>query len=402
MTKTKEITLNGFQRLDYVQIAPKGSLVAISGRNAQGKSSVLDGLEATIIGHNKRDVPRPVREGKKNAENLHVLDNGMQLIRKYKEDGSSTLTGKTADGQKVAQATLNGMLGALGMDAGAFPLLDDKKQLAAVLNLVDLPFDPAELAVERKQVFEERTRVNTRVGDFEAQLKQYEALPEDLPATEISVSELLGEYRKFETAQQERAKYLTDLNESQYKVQDLERQLAAARDHLAKVTEFLGNVSDYSADLETLRGQIDGAEETNRLVRKKQERGSLQFQYEATTEQAKALTQKITDIDQKKSDGLSAANFPVPGMSFDDEGVLLHGRPFRKASTREQTIASARLIIASDPELKVMIIRNGSDLDNDGIQELQNLGDESGFQIWVEFVDESGEFGWTIEDGKNA
>lgn len=401
MTKTKEITLNGFQRLDYVQIAPKGSLVAISGRNAQGKSSVLDGLEATIIGHNKRDVPRPVREGKKNAENFHVLDNGMQLIRKYKEDGSSTLTGKTADGKKVAQATLNGMLGALGMDAGAFPLLDDKKQLAAVLNLVDLPFDPAELALERKQVFEERTRVNTRVGDFEAQLKQYETLPEDLPAAEISVSELLDQYR---AGQDENAK-IQDAKKMVFdwadRVAQIEKELQTARDYY---DEALRNPDQKreQIDLAEIQVKIDGAEETNRLVRKKQERGSLQFQYEATTEQANALTKKIADIDQKKSDGLAAANFPVPGMSFDDEGVLLKGRPFRKASTREQTIASARLIIASDPELKVMIIRNGSDLDNDGIQELQDLGDESGFQIWVEFVDESGEFGWTIEDGKNA
>ncbi|WP_426734462.1 hypothetical protein [Glutamicibacter sp. 2E12] len=401
MAKTQEITLNGFQRLDYVQIAPKGSLVAISGRNAQGKSSVLDGLEATIIGHNKRDVPRPVHEGKKAAENIHVLDNGMQLIRKYKADGSSTLTGKTADGTKVAQATLNGMLGALGMDAGAFPLLDDKKQLAAVLNLVDLPFDPAELALDRKQIFEERTRVNTRVGDFEAQLKQYEEFPDDLPAAEVSVSELLDQYRAGQEVNTKISNTVRSVQHWESEAERLKRELADVERKAVEASEDASKLPE-EVDLAEIQLKIDGAEETNRLVRKKQERGSLQFQYEATAEQAKALTQKIADIDKKKSDGLAAANFPVPGMSFDDEGVLLHGRPFRKASTREQTIASARLIIASKPELKVMIIRNGSDLDNDGIQELQNLGDENGFQIWVEFVDESGEFGWTIEDGKIA
>lgn len=409
MAKTTEATFTDFQRLEYVQIAPRGALVAISGRNAQGKSSILDGLEATIIGHNKRDVPRPVREGQKTAEVVNVLDNGMTLVRKYKADGSSSLTGKTSDGSKVAQATLNGMLGALGMDAGAFSLLDDKKQLAVVLDLVDLPFDPAALAADQKAIFEQRTFINRKAKELEAQVARYGELPA-APAAEVSVSELVAQHR----AGQEWAAEIKAATENvtfwDTKIADDEEQLKAliAQIETSKLRREVAKarVSEYATkpvpDLDELQQRIDTAEETNRTVRTAKEKANLAFQLEATQEQADDLTKQLEALDKQKADGLAAAAFPVEGMSFDEEGVLLNGRPFRKASTREQTIASAKMIIASDPELRVMIVRNGNDLDSDGLAELEALGDAHDFQIFAEFVDESGEFGWTIEDGKVA
>lgn len=401
MAKTTEATFTDFQRLEYVQIAPRGALVAISGRNAQGKSSILDGLEATIIGHNKRDVPRPVREGQKTAEVVNVLDNGMTLIRKYKADGSSSLTGKTSDGSKVAQATLNGMLGALGMDAGAFSLLDDKKQLAVVLDLVDLPFDPTKLAADQKAIFEQRTFINRKAKELEAQVARYGELP-SAPAAEVSVAELLAEHQAAQASARLWEQAERDVRETALKIEMIEAELKAAREHHAKVTDYFGKLEAPTVDLDELQQRINTAEESNRAVRTAKEKANLAFQLEATQEQADDLTKQLEALDRQKADGLAAANFPVDNMTFDEEGVLLNGRPFRKASTREQTIASAKMIIASDPELRVMIVRNGNDLDSDGLAELEALGDASDFQIFAEFVDESGEFGWTIEDGKVA
>ena len=407
MAKTTEATFTDFQRLEYVQIAPRGALVAISGRNAQGKSSILDGLEATIIGHNKRDVPRPVREGQKTAEVVNVLDNGMTLVRKYKADGSSSLTGKTSDGSKVAQATLNGMLGALGMDAGAFSLLDDKKQLAVVLGLVDLPFDPAALAADQKAIFEQRTFINRKAKELEAQVARYGELPA-APAAEVSVVELAEEIRAAEGLARQQTDDHQELARANAEIDRINTEIA----RLTKLREAAEVDHDHASDridnhaplpdVDALRQRMATAEETNRAVRTAKEKANLAFQLEATQEQADDLTKQLEALDKQKADGLAAAAFPVEGMSFDEEGVLLNGRPFRKASTREQTIASAKMIIASDPELRVMIVRNGNDLDSDGLAELEALGDAHDFQIFAEFVDESGEFGWTIEDGKVA
>lgn len=400
MAKTTEATFTDFQRLEWVQIAPNGALVAISGRNAQGKSSILDGLEATLMGHNKRDVPRPVRDGQKTAEVVNVLDNGMTLIRKYKADGSSSLTAKAKDGSKVSQATLSGMLGAFGMSTGVFDLMDDKKQLAAVLDIVKLDFSPSVLAAERKAIFEQRTLINGRANDLEAQVKRYGDLPA-APAAEVSVVELAEQVRAAEDQERKQATDRVQLRAAQDLVANLEAQLATARESLESATKWVA-AHQPLPDVEALRNQMSTAEETNRAVRTAKEKANLVFQLEATRDQADDLTKQIEALDKRKADGLAAADFPVDNMTFDEEGVLLNGRPFRKGSTRERTLAAARLIIASDPELHVMTVPNGNDLDSEGLAELEALGDAHDWQIWAEFVDESGEFGWTIEDGKVA
>lgn len=402
--KIISLTTTNYKRAKFAEIKPDpdGNLVIVAGKNGAGKSSILDSIAAALGGANSKTTPKPIRDGEDRAE-IVLETEDLTVTRVFTPSGSRlTLTSKDGAKYPKAQQKLDELVGKLSLDPLAFTLLDDKKQLAQLLDLVELPFDPEAIEAERKDVFAERTLVNNRVKEFKAALSQYAELPADLPTTEVSVSELLGEYRKFETAQQERAKYLTDLNESQYKVQDLERQLAAAREHLAKVTDFLGNVSDYSADLESLRGQIDGAEETNRLVRKKQERGSLQFQYDATTDQAQALTAKLDEIDKTKADGLAAAQFPVDGLGFTEEGVTYQGVPFKQASTAEQIRVSMAMAIALNPALRVIRISDGSLLDSDSLALVEETAREHDFQIWVEMVEGNHEGAYTIVDGEVA
>lgn len=402
--KIISLTTTNYKRAKFAEIKPDpdGNLVIVAGKNGAGKSSILDSIAAALGGANSKTTPKPIRDGEDRAE-IVLETEDLTVTRVFTPSGSRlTLTSKDGAKYPKAQQKLDELVGKLSLDPLAFTLLDDKKQLAQLLDLVELPFDPEQLESSRKEVFSERTLVNNRVKEFKAALAQFGELPADLPATEVSVSELLGEYRKFETAQQERAKYLTDLNESQYKVQDLERQLAAAREHLAKVTDFLGNVSDYSAELESLRGQIHGAEETNRLVRKKQERGSLQFQYDATTDQAQALTAKLDEIDKAKADGLAAAQFPVDGLGFTEEGVTYQGVPFKQASTAEQIRVSMAMAIALNPTLRVIRISDGSLLDSDSLALVEETAREHDFQIWVEMVEGNHEGAYTIVDGEVA
>ena len=41
---------DSFKRLRAVDITPRGDMVMITGRNAQGKSSVLDSIQAALAG----------------------------------------------------------------------------------------------------------------------------------------------------------------------------------------------------------------------------------------------------------------------------------------------------------------------------------------------------------------
>ena len=54
-TKILKLTAENLLRLKAVEITPDGELVVVGGRNAQGKTSVLDAIEMALGG--KRKIP---------------------------------------------------------------------------------------------------------------------------------------------------------------------------------------------------------------------------------------------------------------------------------------------------------------------------------------------------------
>ena len=66
--KIIRLTAENVKRLRAVEITPDGTLQVVTGRNAQGKSSVLDAIWLALGGGTAaRDTPRPVRDGEERA-----------------------------------------------------------------------------------------------------------------------------------------------------------------------------------------------------------------------------------------------------------------------------------------------------------------------------------------------
>ena len=401
--KVISLTTTNYKRAKHVEIKPDpdGNLVIVAGKNGQGKSSVLDSIAAALGGANSKTTPKPIRDGEDRAE-IVLETEELTVTRVFTPSGSRlTLTSKDGAKYPKAQAKLDELVGNLSMDPLAFTLLDDKKQLAQLLDLVDLPFDPEQLEAERKQVFDERTAVNRRVKEFESALAQFGELPADLPTAEVSVSELLSEYHEARNKNEvlQRSQQFAESLHAQ--IEQLEEQLAKAKNDLS---EALASVDPNAkpTDLTTIQAQIDGAEETNRLVRKAQERGALAFQYEAAKGQANQLTAKLDQIAKTKADGLAAAEFPVDGLGFTEEGVTYQGVPFKQASSAEQIRVSMAIAIALNPKLKVIRIQDGSLLDTDSLALIEETAQEHGYQIWLEVVGDDIEDAYTIIDGEVA
>lgn len=396
-----EATMTNFQRLHYVQIAPRGTLIPITGCNGVGKSSFMDGIVATLLGQNKRDFPTPVRDGEDLATTELTLSNGMKARRRFNPDATSTLTAKAPDGKNVPQATITGMISAIGMDTGLFRELSDKKQLETMLEMVVLPFVPAELEAERDTVFKARTESTRKAKELTSQISQFQDLPADLPEQETLVAALAEEIRGAEEQERKQTADRISLEGARSLVAQLEAQLLEARKAEESATKWVA-AHQPLPDVEALRVRMSTAEETNALVRSAKAKADLEFQLVMANGDVERATAKLDAIATRKKEGLAATVFPATGMSFDEDGVLLNGRPLRKASTGEYAEAMVEMIIASDPELKVIIVRNGNDLDSARLARIEAMGDKAGFQIFGEFVDESGDFGWTITDGKLA
>ncbi|WP_427017820.1 AAA family ATPase [Pseudarthrobacter sp. P1] len=394
--------INNFQRLSHAAIEPTGNLIILAGMNGAGKTSTLDAIESVLCGHNGRNIKRPIKDGHGKASIETTLADGKVITRKYTPSGT-TMVAKNADGSKLSQAELNGMISSLGIDASTFATSGEKEQLKTLLSVVELPFVPAELDAERASVFAERRDVNRYVAQLDAQLKAFLPMATDLPDEEVSLSELLEVLRAAEATQQRCSDARSRLWNAESRVNSIRAELAEAESELAGA---MAAAKEWELatipDTDSIKHQIDTAEVTNSQIRVSREKKAVAKNLEVTQREANELTARLAEIDQRKAAGLAVAEMPIDGLSFDDEGVLYQGVPFSRASGAEQIIVSAAMIIATDPELRTMVIRNGNVLDANSLQILQDMGEANDFQIFIEWVTESTDHEYVFVDGELA
>ena len=399
MSKIVKLQADNFKRLKAVEISPDGNLVVIAGRNGQGKTSVLDAITAALGGNNTKTLPRPIREGEGSAS--IVLETEDLIVTRTFSGTTSKLTVKGKDGALYTkgQAKLDGLLGRLSLDPLAFTQLSEKDQLKTLLDLVDLPFRPADIEAERAKVFGERTDVNRRVKELQGQLTGYDNRLSEVPDEEVSVAGLLSEYRAGQDLNHFVDVAYTARDGWADKVERVKRELADAEQQLKAAQEKV-NSAPTKVDLEAIQSQIHTAEQVNAAVREKKQAKQVQQRLTALQADAEQLTEQLAGIDKRKADGLAAATFPVDGLGFDADGVTYQGIPFKQASGAEQLRVSLAMAIALNPGLRVIRIADGSLLDSTNLQLIEEMAVANDYQVWIEMVNESGDFGIVIEDGE--
>lgn len=395
-TKITEATLVNFQKVSFAKIEPSGNLIVLAGKNRAGKTSTNDGLEAGLCGHNGRNIKRPVKDGHGKATIEIHLSDGSTLIRGYTPSGT-TLRGKDAAGVKFGQAELDRRLSSLGIDGRKFIGLGEKEQLKALLSIVDLPFDPAELDAERKALEAKRLAVGQQgkaIGD--------QLVDPNLPTEETSAGDIIAAIRAGEASNQAIDTAEHSVRHWLDEVAHLKEELAKAERNLANANAALAEAPAYvvTSELET---QLATVEESNAAIRANNNAREMAAHKQRLREDYDALTADIQALDKRKAEGLANADMPITGLTFDEEGVLYQGVPFSRASGREQLIVSCAMIMATDPEIRVIVIRDGNVLDVEGLEILQAMAEQTDFQIFIELVrEEKGDEEYFFVDGELA
>ncbi|MFJ7748679.1 AAA family ATPase [Arthrobacter sp. NPDC097144] len=405
MSKIIKLEANNFKRLRAVEISPDGNLVVIAGRNGQGKTSVLDAITAALGGNNTKTLPRPIRDGEDKAS--IVLETEDLIVTRTFSGTKSELTVKGKDGALYTkgQAKLNELLGRLSLDPLAFTQLSEKDQLKTLLDLVELPFDPTKLEAERAKVFAERTDVNRRIKDLQGQMAGFPVFDVENDYEEVSVSGLLSQYRTTESDILRAERAATAVKSLRSTEADLLAQLAALRTRIAEAEIEAIRADDQSLGreaLDNIQAKIDNAEQINAVSRQYTAYLQVVSAHADAAADAEFLSAQLAAIEKRKAEGLAAATFPVDGLGFDADGVTYQSVPFKQASGAEQLRVSLAMAIALNPGLRVIRIADGSLLDSTNLQLIEEMAVDNDYQVWIEMVDETGDFGITIEDGAVA
>lgn len=411
MSRVIELQAKNFKRLQALRIHPDRHTVVVGGRNAQGKTSVLDVIWA-VLGGGKAVPAEPIRRGKNKAEIGVKLDqvktdelefDGLVITRKFTH-ASSKLEVTTPDGSpiKSPQGVLDKLTGSLTFDPLAFCRQKPKGQAETLRQLAGL--DTSDLDVALAKLVEQRKEANRDVKRLTGVVDSHERHA-GVPDTLLVMADLLAELarRKAENdriagLEYHRDKLTREVQETRDEIENLQQQLVETETNLMRATNALEDVE--REDVEDAEKQLRNAEQTNEKIRSNIAARVCQKELDAAEAKAETLNEDVDAHRGLRQERIEAADFPVEGLAIEDEGVTFNGIAFEQASGAEMIRVSASIGLAMNPELKVLLIRDGSLLDKESLAALAQVAEEHDAQIWIERVGDGDEVGVVIEDGE--
>jgi hypothetical protein len=152
-------------------------------------------------------------------------------------------------------------------------------------------------------------------------------------------------------------------------------------------------------DVGALTAELQSAQRTNRAIDAREQYDRIQAEIDKKQAAADALTRRMQVREDQKAEKLAKAALPIEGLTFDDREVLYNGLPIANLGEGEQIRISTRIGMAMNPKLRVLCVRHGEALDEDGLKVLAEMAEKEDFQIWMARVDSSGKVGIVLEDG---
>ena len=419
-----------FMKLKEGAVSLHGTCWIVCGNNAAGKSAVLTLIDA-LLGGKKLLPDEPVRRGAKKAEGYLVI--GEDDKPKYRVEMSVTVGGTYKlditeyldDGTpgviplKSPQGLLNGFSGSIGFDPTRFLTMDAAKQLQTLKDVLGLDFSAQD--AERRRVYDQRAAINAQVKSLESQLGAMPMRHPNTPVKEVDAQEVLTQLQQATEQAGDIQQLIDGIKRQEYIVARHEARITQIDQEIAKLqeerAEIHGDIISATTEIATLKTkgrdlraavidpaplkeQLTDLQAINRRVQENLRRDELAGQLEQARQAGNALTEQMARIDEAKAAVMSAAPFPVPGLSFGDDGLLFHGIPFTQASSAEQLRVSVAMGLALNPKLPVLLIREGSLLDAESQQMVRDMADAAGAQVIMEVVGHPANASITIADGE--
>jgi hypothetical protein len=402
-----KLQAENIKRLSAVTITPNGNTIVIGGPNGAGKSSVLDSIEYALAG--KKSLPKvPLHTG--TDKGYVIVETEQYVVKRTFTEKDSYIEVKTKEGYIIGtpQALLDKLVGDLSFDPLEFTRMEPKKQVEVFMRLLGLDF--ADVDAEYARIEAERRDIGRDGKAVKAQLDAMPADP-DAPAVEVVVSDLvkcLEDAREKNASNNRTREALVGVQRELVQHKDmiatLEATLRDAKNALPKFESDVANAklradACVDTDTEPITKQIADAESINRRVRNATTRKRLAGEYAEKVRAYESGTTGLREIEAFKEEQIASTQFPVAGVTFGPDGILVNGIPFDQASSAEQLQIAVAMGLSANPELRIILIRDGSLLDETSMAAMAAMAEKYDAQVFLERVGEGKEVSVVIEDG---
>jgi hypothetical protein len=407
--KISSIQIENFKRIRRLDVSPGVHLFVVGGKNGNGKSSLLDAVEAAFGG--KRALPaRALRDGADEGEIKITLDSG-HVIRCDLKGGVTV--GKDVDGKLAKltspQALLSAMAGSLAMDPLAFMRQDAKSQQQTIRELTGC--DASQIEAEGKQAMEDRKQAKKVVDSLDAQIAAT-PVDEDAPAEPVDTAalaaELAAETKKTDAkrrAESEAERARQDADRAESKVEAARAALAKSIADAEKAVEIAFQATRHASELPAgdtsgITERLAGASAHNARHEAAKKRAALVEKRRAAWSEADNLDALVKAKREEYRAKVASAQMPVEGLSFGADGLTFGGVPLAQASSAEQLRVSLAVASALAPQLRTVLVREGSLLDEDSLEAVAEFCVANDLQVIMERVSVGDECTIVMHDGR--
>ena len=247
-----------------------------------------------------------------------------------------------------------------------------------------------------------RTALQTRT-------EQLEAIPGRIKAAEETKNTEIDAAIKYEAEAQ--AEYDRIVAEAKKALEAAKKKSKAdAKAAADKYDETLAQIQTDKADYETRKNnaaawlakyeennpenldtaeRLKQAEEHNKINALVVDYLTKKKQKDAAEKGSPKPTKKtLSDLLKERETLIAKSELPIAGLTFTDDGLELNGVPFVAGKVSDSQImeVAAKLIIASNPTVKVFRIARGESLGAKRLQSLIELARKEGYQGFIEEV----------------
>lgn len=390
----------------YCEPKPEG-LTVIGGDNGAGKTSAIDIL-AYGLGGAKYRPSNPKREGAVGDTTLHIeLSNGLTVERKGK---NLALTVTDKEGARHGQELLDSFISEIAIDLPKFLNASSKEKSHMILETLGIEEKLAELAKREKEKYDTRTMVGR---EADRKQKAAEDMPwhEDVPEEKVSVKKLIDQQQEILARNGIKEEHRRKLEGNRNELLRIKNEVDLMKEELNRLSKraeiLTAEVSSAESEDFTLEStaelekQIANFEEINRKIGENVERTRRMEEADALNDQKDALTKEIEDIRAERLALLKDADFPLEGLSVNDDSELVYnGQPWDCMSGAQQLIVSCAIASKINPSCRFVRMDKLEQLDLPTLAAFDEWLKTQNLQCIATRVSKGDECTLIIEDGE--